>query len=583
MAKNFLGGICRAFTYIINKLGKLGIIMLICALVLTGVAVGIIISKSNKAIPADYSNPSIGETVIPSDTDTPNAPPSDQSPTETPYTLVQSYNPSTSQSLTSGGTLSVSVRARAGSMVTAEFNGKKTELTKQSAASAEDDFCEFSGSFKLPDNNASTLSLGKVKFTATYKEITEEYYSGNITVKKNSEIKLVATVVCRSAETFNGGSNDDNSRPMNNYLPKGTVDYCDGDYVKNGAETYLALRCGKRIYLTCNPGKSYEYTVATVAEGSLPDHNELSFKSMSNDGHYTTLKIGCMWKAPFFFELKDQSYPNAGSNKYTFSTATFSYVDIKFCYATEFTGEFILPENPIFSNYEIINNGDSYTLRLFLKKVGGFYGWDSFYDSEGNLTFEFLNPARLKNSSSLNGVKIFIDVGHGGADGGAGFFDSVNTEAVRNLVLAEKLRDKLEEMGATVQMSRYDNSTDMTPLQRMNAIRDSYSDFCVAIHHDGNSSSSLNGFGSYHFTPYSKTAAAFVDEKTDATGVYNSNWAVRWHHYYGNRITNCPAILTENGYMSNRNDFDNIINNSKNDIKAQAIADGILKYFNSIQ
>ncbi len=506
------------------------------------------------------------------------------------YVVINSYSPSKAQTYNSGSLMGVNVSARAGSTVTAEFNGKKITLKKaikqddEGTATDSDTFCDFSGSFQLPDDNATTLSLGKIKFQATADGVTDTFYSGKITVKKNSNINLVATVICRSAETFNGNTNDDTSRPTNSYLPEGTVDYCDEGYVTNSENTYVKLRCGKRIYLTCNPGKSYEYQVADVRVGELPDHNEITFNSMSDEGRYTTLTLGSIWKAPFLFELKDQNYRETGNSFYTVDNVTFSYVDIKFCYATKFEGEFVLPENnPIFKSFEIINNGDSYTLRLHLRKTGGFYGWDSFYDKYGNLTFEFLNPTKLENPENLKGVKIFIDVGHGGKDGGASFYDGNNPESVRNLVLAKKLKAKLEDMGATVKMSRYDESTYLTPLERMNLIRDYYPDFCVAIHHDGNSNKSLNGGGVYHFNAFSNPAAVFVDKEIDSAGIYRSDYIVRWHYYYGNRISNCPSILTENGYMSNREDFNDIMDDNVNEKKAQAIADGIFKYFKSIQ
>ncbi len=503
------------------------------------------------------------------------------------YVVINSYSPSSAKSFNSGSLMGVTVSARAGSTVTAEFNGQKITLQRTNNQGVDeesvksDTFCDFSGSFQLPDDNATDLSLGKIKFKATYDGVTDTYSSGKITVKKNSNIKLVATVVCRSAETFNGNTNDDNSRPTNNYLPEGTVDYCDEGYVTNGNNTYVKLRCGRRIYLTCNPGTSYEYQVADVRVGELPDHNELTFKSMVVDGKYTTLTLGSMWKAPFLFDLKDQSYQTINNSLYTVSNVTFSYVDIRFCYATKFEGEFTLPENnPLFKSFEIINNGDNFTLRLYLKKTGGFYGWDSFYDSEGNLNFEFLNPVTLENPETLEGVKIFIDVGHGGKDGGTS--SSGYTEASRNLVLANMLKTKLEKLGATVKMSRTDN-TYMTPLERMNMIRNSHSDLCIAIHHDSNGKTSLNGGGVYHFNAYSNTAARLIDKEIDATKVYRTDYDVRWHYYYGNRISNCPAILTENGYMSNSEDLKDIIDDSKNEIKAEAMADGILKYFKSIQ
>ena len=49
------------------------------------------------------------------------------------------------------------------------------------------------------------------------------------------------------------------------------------------------------------------------------------------------------------------------------------------------------------------------------------------------------------------------------------------------------------------------------------------------------------------------------------------------------RSTNCPVVLTENGFMSNWYDYGNIIDDAKNTQKAQAITRGIIDYFLSIQ
>ncbi len=58
---------------------------------------------------------------------------------------------------------------------------------------------------------------------------------------------------------------------------------------------------------------------------------------------------------------------------------------------------------------------------------------------------------------------------------------------------------------------------------------------------------------------------------------------LKWHYYYMCRTTNCPVVLTENGYISNSFDYGNIISDAKNTEKAKAITRGIVNYFNSIQ
>ena len=335
------------------------------------------------------------------------------------YVVIESYTPSKAQTYSSGSTFVVNVTARAGSNVTATFSGKTITLTKQDKQDEElkgdDTFSVFSGSFTLPKDKRQDTNMGVVKFKATYNGISEEYSSGKITVKKSSSILssdpavtpqggryidvgsgIVATIVNSAAETFNGNSTDDYSRPTNNYLPKGTMDYCaEGTIIDNNNE-YVLLRCGRRVYLNTYNNKSYARAVTETKLGTLPDHNEITVASVETDTRYTYLKLDCLWKAPFYFDILNQSYESEKYQDYTFDTVTYSYIDITFCYATEFTGTAEIPaDHPIFASAEIIKNQYDYTLRLKLKKVGGFYGWDAFYDEDGRLVFKFLNPVNL--------------------------------------------------------------------------------------------------------------------------------------------------------------------------------------------
>ncbi len=49
------------------------------------------------------------------------------------------------------------------------------------------------------------------------------------------------------------------------------------------------------------------------------------------------------------------------------------------------------------------------------------------------------------------------------------------------------------------------------------------------------------------------------------------------------RTTNCPVVLTENGFISNSYDYGNIISDAANVQKAKAITRGIVDYFLSTQ
>lgn len=527
------------------------------------------------------------------------------------YVILKSYNPSGKGTYSSGSTLSVTAVARKGSTVKATFNGSTVTLTEHNPqlenSQKSETFLTYLGSFKLPSNNKSSVSLGKIKFTATYNGKSESFSSGNITLKK-PEIKVsynpnaaplggkylnvgtgkITEIVAYEAETFDAYSTNDMSRPTNNYLPKGTVDYSAQGYVYYEGATkkeYAVLRYGRQVYTKKKDNASGK-NVAVVKEysGTLPDHNEITISSFKNNGRHTVLTLDTLWKAPFYFDILPQKYTNPKTQDYRVSSVTSKYIDITLCYTTVLKGTLTVPKNnPIFSSAKIIKNKSDYTIRLYLKKQGGFYGWDANYNSKGQLVFEFLNPAYVETAkniygASLKGVKILIDVGHGGDDPGALGFDGKNhNEAIQNLVLANKIKTELQKIGATVYMTRTSNKT-VSNDNKIKMLKELKPDFCIAVHHNSYYSSSADGFDAMYSHSFAKKAAELINMHTKNTGIYKS-CTLDWHYYFMARSSYCPVVLTENGYISNSYDYQNIISSEKNTLKAQAIVKGIAEYF----
>lgn len=530
------------------------------------------------------------------------------------YVIIKSYSPESSRSYSSGSTLSVSVVARRGSKVTASFNGKtitlKEHIPQQEDNSSSDTFITYKGSFKLPSKNKSDLNLGKIKFSANCGGKTETFYSGKIKCRK-PKIKVtynsnaaplggkyinvgtgkITEIIAYEAETFDAYSTNDWSRPTNNYLPKGTVDYSAQGHIYYEGSTkkeYSLLRCGRQVYTTRkDTSNNTEIKVVKEYSGTLPDHNEIKISSFKNKGTHTVLTLDTLWKAPFYFDILPQKFESPKNQNYKVSDVTYQYVDITLCYTTVFKGKIAIPKNnPLFRNAKIIKNKSDYTIRLYLKKQGGFYGWDANYNKSGQLVFEFLNPAYSEQADNaygvnLKGVRIFIDVGHGGIDPGAPGFDSRrHNEAIQNLVLAKKIRNELEKIGATVYMSRTTSST-ISNDKKIQKLKSLKPDLCVAIHHNSAYSASANGFDSYYSHPFAKKAAELIAKHTRSTGIYKK-YGLGWHYYFMARSSYCPVVLTENGFMSNYFDYKNIISASKNDAKAKAIVRGIADYFRYI-
>lgn len=510
------------------------------------------------------------------------------------YVIIKSFSPSSAKSYASGASFAVTVQARKGSKITAKFNEKTIILTEtvnqdETETPKSNAFADYYGVFTLPSDNTKDLNLGKVSITAQNGSNSETKYSGNITCKK-AEIPVIAEVVTYSAETFNGNTADDMSRPTNNYLPKGTVDYVVGRTYSNGKE-YLKLRCGKRVYASKNNAGS---TVAVTKEytGKLPSSNTIVFDSCEISKNSTVITFNTEWKAPFLLDLLPQNYYNTDSQDYRVSSVTAKYVEITFCYAKEITGRINLGTyNPVFSYYDTIKSGSNYKLRLYFRKVGSFYGWDAAYNSKGQLVFTFLHPAQVKTANNkygadLTGVRIMIDVGHGGKDSGAVGIGNLY-EKERNFALARALKIELESIGATVIMNRTGDTT-LNPDERCINLINTKPDFCIAIHHDASTSSAPNGFGAFNSTLFSRDAAKYIYDATIAKNIYNASAKnnrnrFEWHYYFLARVTVCPVVLTENGFITASADYSGIASASINKLKAEAMCSGIANYFLSIR
>ncbi len=501
------------------------------------------------------------------------------------FTVIKAYAPYEKQSYEAGSSFVVVAFARVdSSSVTATFNGKTINLSPQAYEEGEE-FTNFTGSFTLPKGNETNINLGGVKFTGSCQGYTKSYTSPSIICLRDKSLDgtQIVEIVASQAETFNGNTTDDWSRPTNSYLPAGTVDYKVGGivYEAESGNSYYNLRCGKRVYINKkNSPDTQRVTVSKLYAGKLPEHNTISLASSKTDGKHSVLTFDTAWRAPFAVEIGPQNYTNPSKQDYSISSVTYSYVDIKFFYTQAIGGDFTLQKHPLFSSAQIIPANDGYTLRLHLKAVGEFYGWNAQYNANGQLEFKFLNAPKVREKNNLSGIKIVIDAGHGGRDCGApGLRPNTNPEAERNLTLAFKLKAQLESYGATVVMTRTSN-VEMSSDARCEFLRQQAPDLCISIHHDSSTRASANGAGFFCFNAFSNKAVKYVYDRTVA-GRFYSRTQKSWHYFYLARVTSCPVVLTENGFISNQQDFNGIINDSVNNQKAQAITLGVLDYFNT--
>lgn len=512
----------------------------------------------------------------------------------------------------SGASVYLRISVRAGSKVTASFQGEKKELTAsvdQLGSGVREGFELYTGRYDLPSSNSNQLDMGPVTYTVTCDGITETIVSGNITCEPKVTVKYpdssvtpdtggyvnvgsgyIVEIIDGNVETFRPWTNDDYSYPTYNYLPEGTVDYGNQTVILNDAQdkSYLQLRCGVRVYRSMkNTPITQLSRVVDCYTGTLPDHNEIRIADMYVEDHFSYLTLDCLWKAPFFFDFEEQEYEDPSRRRYRVEKFDAGYVDIRFCYATQVSELPEIPaDHPLFSGAEWIDNEVDHTLRLYLKTEGGLYGWHAYYNDEDQLVFKFLNPITIVAADNaygadLTGLRVMLDVGHGGVDigalgrdwGGAGW-----TESERNLVLAFAVKEQLESIGATVVMNRVNMEDMTTQRERMQFLREWAPDYCLCIHHNSNANKDRHGYETGTFTIFSQPAGDHITAAVAEAGIYRSATSI-WYYYNVSRQTVCPIVLTENGHMSNITDLTGMLDDATIQKKAQALTQGIVNYY----
>jgi len=525
---------------------------------------------------------------------------------------VQSYSNAQGRSYGAGARMYLDVFARIGSTVTVEFNGETKESTltvDQLGSGAWEGFEKHIIWYDMPNRPKEDINMGPITYTVTYEGETEVFTTGDIicnayvqNLKKDADATpdqdgyrnvgsgWIVEVVDVNVETFMGLNSLDRSYPYYNYLPQGTVDYGLSDYIYDptGEMQFVLMRCGVKVYRsTKNTPVTTKKAVVDCYSGTLPDHNTIGINPLSEEDRFTYLILDTDWKAPFYFDVEEQEYMDTSTRDLRVEKFDATYIDIQFCYATEVQGELEIPEDhPLFTRAELIKNDYDHTLRLYLKKEGGLYGWNAYYNENDQLVFKFLKPAEVtpadnQYGADLTGVTVMLDVGHGGIDIGAAGHDYYGvgwTESERNLVLSQAVKEKLESIGATVITNRTTMDDMVTQRERIQYLIEQAPDYCLCIHHNSSEDHGREGYETGYFTSFSQAAADHIQAETEKTGLYREYREI-WFYYYVSRQTACPIVLTENGFMTHPYDVTRMLNEETIAIKADAMVQGIVNYY----
>lgn len=174
--------------------------------------------------------------------------------------------------------------------------------------------------------------------------------------------------------------------------------------------------------------------------------------------------------------------------------------------------------------------------------------------------------------------KIFIDLGHGGKDGGA--VGNGLEEANLTLDLGKRTRDILENEyeGAEVKLSR-ETDVYLSLNQRTDAANKWGADVLVSIHINA-ATSDADGFESYRYTDVSTKTKTFQNVLHQAIlkRIDMDDRGQKAKNLHMVRESHMPAVLTECGFINNKSDSNKMKQDSWKDATARGHAEGIAEF-----
>ncbi|MFL6143905.1 MAG: N-acetylmuramoyl-L-alanine amidase [Labedaea sp.] len=174
----------------------------------------------------------------------------------------------------------------------------------------------------------------------------------------------------------------------------------------------------------------------------------------------------------------------------------------------------------------------------------------------------------------LRGKRIVIDPGHGGADPGVVAGDVREADLMWDL--ARRLEGRMMATGMEALLSR-GQDTDPDDAERAHFANNEGADLFLSLHCDVNRSPLAQGVASFHFgtvhgatSTLGETLAGFIQRELAArTGLKDCRTHPKtWDTL---RLTRCPAVRVEIGYLSNPDDVSRLADAAFRDIVAEGI------------
>lgn len=212
--------------------------------------------------------------------------------------------------------------------------------------------------------------------------------------------------------------------------------------------------------------------------------------------------------------------------------------------------------------------------------IAGNRQWGYWPEYEGeNLVIHVRDPIKLEGEGGLKGLKICVDPGHGGAQPGCASCVGMS-EAEFNLKIGLKLKDILENAGATVIMTRT-TDVDVDLAERCNIARKAGAQILLSVHNnslpDGRNPVKEHGSSTYFYHPQSVELAQIL-RNTLLKNLGFPDIGARYQNLALTRPSEMPAVLAEIGFIINPDECAVLMTPEGQEKAARALADGISEY-----
>lgn len=445
--------------------------------------------------------------------------------------------------------ITLSCVAPSGGNVSAKINGKTVKL-KQVAAANNGIPAKFTGTYTLTDTypNGEVISVGRVTYVLNYNGTTKTkessgafYYVGkdaSFAVKANANLAGV------EIEPSDQGL-------YVTTLRSGCVDYVT-EISENG---WFKISCGGYI----------KPSHCDIITGKTDITANIASVEKEKGANYEKLNISCDNFPSFKGEIIDKALV---LTLYNVDYKDISSIDLDF---------------ELMRRIVAVDNGDkSVTLNFYSTEK--LWGWDIFTDNEKG-TFSVIIKGTPKLSDipekPLNGITVTVCSGHGGIDPGAlsvAGEKGVN-EAQINLANSLMMIESLENLGATV-VPLIEYSGKLDTYGRTDPARYAYSDIYICCHansvaENADANKWCGTYVYYHYSSSNEFATKLCDYISEYT--HRDNEGTEEGYYSVTRLTMCPAVMLEVGFVSNPKEVDSLIDQRNIQKTALAVTRAVLE------